>query len=122
MSDLDYAWRIDYHRQPTPMRILVVAVAGLNDLIKGGTKETVMEGIKELTRTIATTQELQTSLPWPPFSCHPSWCGTWTMVHPLPGTPTGSGSWLSSTMKYLNLMPKMGCPMSPILIYWVFTG
>ena len=50
MSDLDYAWRIDYHRQPTPMRILVVA--GLNDLIKGGTKGTVMEGIKEFKKVV----------------------------------------------------------------------
>ena len=41
---------------------------------------------------------------------------------PLPGTPTGSGSWLSSTMRFLNLMPKMDCPMSPILICWVFVG
>ena len=43
ISDLDYAWRLDYHREARPMRILLVA--GLNDLLKGGTRRTVMEAI-----------------------------------------------------------------------------
>ena len=43
ISDLDLAWRVEYHREPRPMRILLVA--GLNDLIKGGTRESVMRSI-----------------------------------------------------------------------------
>ena len=44
IADLDYAWRVDYHREVRPMRILLVA--GLNDLMRGGTRETVMEAIR----------------------------------------------------------------------------
>ena len=44
IEDLLYAWRLDYHREPRPMRVLLVA--GLNDLIKGGTKESVINEIK----------------------------------------------------------------------------
>ena len=43
ISDLDLGWRVDYHREKRPMRILLVA--GLNDLMKGGTRESVMRSI-----------------------------------------------------------------------------
>ena len=34
LEQLMYAWRLDYHKEARPMRVLLVA--GLNDLIKGG--------------------------------------------------------------------------------------
>ena len=43
ISDLDLAWRVDYHHEKKPMRILLVA--GLNDLLKGGSRESVMSSI-----------------------------------------------------------------------------
>ena len=46
ISDLDLGWYADYHREPRPMRILLVA--GLNDLVKGGTRESVMTAIRNL--------------------------------------------------------------------------
>ena len=50
ISDLELAWNIDYRYQTHPMRVLLVA--GLNDLIKGGTKDTVMESIRQFQKTI----------------------------------------------------------------------
>ena len=50
ISDLSYAWRLDYHREYRPMRVLLVA--GLNDLIQGGSKDTVMEAIKHFQQVI----------------------------------------------------------------------
>jgi hypothetical protein len=44
IEDLIYAWRLDYHREPRPMRILLVA--GLNDLIKGGGFQSIKDEIK----------------------------------------------------------------------------
>jgi hypothetical protein len=44
IESLLHAWKIDYHRQTRPMRILLVA--GLNDLIKGGTFESITQQIK----------------------------------------------------------------------------
>ena len=46
ICDLDLGWYADYHREPRPMRILLVA--GLNDLIRGGTRESVMSAIRDL--------------------------------------------------------------------------
>ena len=43
IAELSLAWSVDYHREAQPMRILLVA--GLNDLVKGGTRESVMEAI-----------------------------------------------------------------------------
>ena len=50
IADLDFAWRLDYHHQTKPMRILLVA--GLNDLTKGGTRQSVMESISHFKRVI----------------------------------------------------------------------
>ena len=44
IADLLFAWRLDYHREPHPMRVLLVA--GLNDLLKGGDFQSVREQIK----------------------------------------------------------------------------
>ena len=44
IEDLLFAWRLDYHREPRPMRVLLVA--GLNDLIKGGNQESVQREIE----------------------------------------------------------------------------
>ena len=49
ISGLEFAWRIDYHHQPRPMRVLLVA--GLNNLTKGGNKDTVMEAIRHFSET-----------------------------------------------------------------------
>ena len=48
--DLDFAWRVDYHREPRPMRILLVA--GLNDLMRGGTRRSVMEAITHFDQVV----------------------------------------------------------------------
>ena len=50
IADLDYAWREDYHREVRPMRILLVA--GLNDLMRGGTRQTVMEAIRHFQEVV----------------------------------------------------------------------
>ena len=50
IADLDLAWRLDYHREIRPMRILLVA--GLNDLLKGGTRQTVMEAIRHFKEVV----------------------------------------------------------------------
>ena len=44
IADLLLAWKIDYHREWRPMRVLLVA--GLNDLLKGGDFESVQTEIK----------------------------------------------------------------------------
>ena len=44
ISDLLHGWRVDYHREWRPMRVLLVA--GLNDLLKGGDFHSVTEEIK----------------------------------------------------------------------------
>ena len=43
IDQLSYAWRLDYHREQRPQRVLLVA--GLNDLIKGGNAAKVRESI-----------------------------------------------------------------------------
>ena len=43
IQDLLLAWKIDYHRQPRPMRVLLVA--GLNDLIKGSSFDEITQQI-----------------------------------------------------------------------------
>ena len=50
IEDLRYAWRLDYHREPRPMRVLLVA--GLNDLIHGGNKESIIQEIKSFKVTV----------------------------------------------------------------------
>ena len=44
IDDLCYAWRLDYHKEPRPMRIMLIA--GIDDLIKGGNEDTVKEAIE----------------------------------------------------------------------------
>ena len=44
IEELTYAWRLDYHREVLPMR--VVLVAGLNDLVRGGTVQSVTSQIE----------------------------------------------------------------------------
>ena len=43
VKQLIYAWRLDYHREERPQRL--VLVAGLNDLLKGGNAEQLKESI-----------------------------------------------------------------------------
>ena len=43
IRDLSYAWRLDYHKESRPQRVLLVA--GLNDLIKGGDFEQFKEQV-----------------------------------------------------------------------------
>ena len=50
IADLELAWRLDYHREIRPSRILLVA--GLNDLMKGGTRQTVMEAIRHFKEVV----------------------------------------------------------------------
>ena len=50
IADLDLAWMLDYNREVRPMRILLVA--GLNDLMRGGTRESVMESIRHFKETV----------------------------------------------------------------------
>ena len=40
IADLAYAWWLDYSKEPRPMRVLLVA--GLNDLVQGGNKDSLM--------------------------------------------------------------------------------
>ena len=44
ISDLLLAWRLDYHREPRPMQVLLVG--GLNDLLKGGDFGSVRDQIR----------------------------------------------------------------------------
>ena len=44
ISDLNLAWRLDYQREWRPMRVLLIA--GLNDLLKGGDFNSVVQEIK----------------------------------------------------------------------------
>ena len=53
ISDLDLAWRVDYQQETRPMRILLVA--GLNDLIKGGSRESVITAITQF-RSVVNNQ------------------------------------------------------------------
>ena len=46
ISTLETAWQVDYAKYKFPMRVLLVA--GLNDLIKGGNKESVTNSILNL--------------------------------------------------------------------------
>ena len=41
IPDLTHAFTVDYWRQPRPMRILVSA--GLNDILRGATRDTIVE-------------------------------------------------------------------------------
>ena len=50
ISTLEYAWTLDYAKQQRPMRILLSA--GLNDLLKGGTKTSLTNSILSLKNTI----------------------------------------------------------------------
>ena len=50
IADLSYAWRLDYHREPRPMRVLLAA--GLNDLIQGGNRDTIMSAIRHFKEVI----------------------------------------------------------------------
>lgn len=47
---LEYAWTMDYKKSARPMRILLSA--GLNDLLKGGTKDSLTNSILHLKNTI----------------------------------------------------------------------
>ena len=44
IDELAYAWRLDYHREPRPMRI--VLVAGLNDLVQGSSVDAIKDAIE----------------------------------------------------------------------------
>ena len=50
IADLDLAWRRDYDFEVRPMRILLVA--GVNDLMRGGTRQTVMEAIRHFKKSV----------------------------------------------------------------------
>ena len=43
IRELSYAWRLDYHKEPRPQRVMMVA--GLNDLIRGGDSEKFKEQV-----------------------------------------------------------------------------
>ena len=48
IADLLHAWKVEYHREWRPMRILLVG--GLNDLLKGGDFNTVKDEIERFRR------------------------------------------------------------------------
>ena len=50
VEDLRLAWRVDYSKNTKPMRILLVA--GLNDLAKGGTFDTLTAEIKRFNEVV----------------------------------------------------------------------
>ena len=50
LRELEFAWSVDYHHQATAMRILLVA--GLNDLIRGGSRHSVMQDIERFKQTV----------------------------------------------------------------------
>ena len=50
IADLEYAWSLDYQRSARPMRVLLAS--GLNDLLKGGTMETLTNSILQLKNTV----------------------------------------------------------------------
>ena len=50
ISELEYAWTVDYHRQTQPMRVLLVA--GLKDLVNGATKDSFMESLRLFKKSV----------------------------------------------------------------------
>ena len=61
LADLIQAWKIDYKRERTPMRVLVVA--GLNDLIKGGDRFSVMTALREFKEVVDTNNQYHAGTP-----------------------------------------------------------
>ena len=73
IAELEFAWSVDYHHQKLPSRTLVVA--GLTDLINGGSKDSVMDSVKSFQKTVdrqnrhhpeAKNQFAIAPLPFPP--------------------------------------------------------
>ena len=52
ISDLTLAWYLDYHHETRPMRVL--CCAGINNLLEGGTKDTVMADLVHMKQVIDT--------------------------------------------------------------------
>ena len=50
IDNLLHAWRLDYYHEHRPMRILLSA--GLNDLVQGGTKDTLMSAIRHFKEVV----------------------------------------------------------------------
>ena len=50
IKQLSFAWRIDYHKEPRPQRVLLVA--GLNDLIKVGSAEELKESVLDFEEVV----------------------------------------------------------------------
>ena len=61
LADLIQAWTIDYKRERTPMRVLVVA--GLNDLIKGGDRFTVMAALRQFKEVVTNNNQYHAGTP-----------------------------------------------------------
>ena len=57
IADLEYAWSLDYQRSVRPMRVLLAS--GLNDLLKGGTKESLTKSILKLKKTVDENNKYQ---------------------------------------------------------------
>ena len=61
LADLIQAWSIDYKREKTPMRILVVA--GLNDLLRGGDRVSVMAALRQFKEVVAANDHYHPGTP-----------------------------------------------------------
>ena len=61
LSDLIQAWITDYKRERTPMRILVVA--GLNDLLKGGDRVSVMAALRQFKEVVELNNQYHAGTP-----------------------------------------------------------
>ena len=61
LSELMQAWSIDYKRECTPMRILVVA--GLNDMNKGGDRFSVMAALRQFKEVVELNNQYHPGTP-----------------------------------------------------------
>jgi lysophospholipase L1-like esterase len=89
LSDLMQAWTIDYKRERTPMRVLVVA--GLNDLNKGGDRFTVMAALRQFKEVVEKNNQYHPGTPnhfaVAPLLMPPKL--VWYEDNPAPGPPPG---------------------------------
>ena len=88
LADLIQAWSIDYKREKTPMRILVVA--GLNDLLRGGDRVSVMAALRQFREVVAANNHYHPGTP-NKFAVAPLLIPPrlgWYEDNPPPGPPT----------------------------------
>ena len=61
IEDLLYAWRLDYHREENPMRVMLVA--GVNNLIKGDSFDEITSAIERFWWNVVSQDKYHPDLP-----------------------------------------------------------